>query len=104
MNKVKTKTKVDPHSIITLDGVMELIQNPRKLLWVNFKAGFVRGFAGVIGAALAIVFISFIALSRSTDFSIGKDIVPNNIIPVIPISIILLDINFFFFLSKLWIN
>ena len=59
MNKVKTKTKVDPHSIITLDGVMELIQNPRKLLWVNFKAGFVRGFAGAIGAALAIVFISF---------------------------------------------
>ena len=59
MSKDKAKTKVDPQSIISLDGVMELIQNPRKLLWVNFKAGFVRGFAGVIGAALAIVVVSF---------------------------------------------
>ena len=60
MHKDKPKIKVDPHSIISLDGVMELIQNPRKLLWVNFKAGFVRGFAGVIGAALAIVIITFL--------------------------------------------
>ena len=60
MHKDKPKAKVDPKNIISLDGVMELIQNPRKLLWVNFKAGFVRGFAGVIGAALAIVIITFL--------------------------------------------
>ncbi len=56
----KPKIKVDPKNIISLDGVMELIQNPRKLMWVNFKAGFMRGFAGVIGAALAIVLIGFL--------------------------------------------
>ena len=59
MDSNKPKVKIDPQDVISLDGVLELIQNPRKLAWVNFKAGFVRGFAGVVGAALAVVIIGF---------------------------------------------
>ena len=60
MEKREQKPSIDPNQVISLDGVLEMIHNPRKLAWVNFKAGFVRGFAGVVGAALAIVIITFL--------------------------------------------
>ncbi|MEI6581367.1 MAG: DUF5665 domain-containing protein [bacterium] len=50
--------QIKAEKIISLDGVMEILTNPKKLFWLNFKAGFVRGFAGVLGAALAIILIS----------------------------------------------
>lgn len=45
---------------VSLDTVAELLHNPRKLWWLNFKTGLTRGFAGVLGAALAIVIIGFL--------------------------------------------
>lgn len=52
--------KIQPEKLVSVDGVLEMVNNPKKLLWLNFKAGFVRGFAGVIGAAIAIVLIGFL--------------------------------------------
>ena len=36
-----------------LDSITELINNRRKLFWLNAKTGFARGFFGVIGAGVA---------------------------------------------------
>lgn len=52
--------KIAPEELISLDGVLEMIDNPKKLFWLNFKSGFVRGFAGIIGAAVAILLIGFL--------------------------------------------
>lgn len=52
-----------PHSIadaIGLDQINELLANQRKLTWMNIKVGMLRGFGGVIGAALAILIIGFL--------------------------------------------
>lgn len=46
--------------LLSLDAALELLQDRRKLFWLNFKAGFVRGFAGVIGAVLAILIIGYL--------------------------------------------
>lgn len=43
-----------------LDTLNELLHNKRKLLWLNIQTGFVRGVAGVLGAAIAIVLIGFL--------------------------------------------
>ncbi|MBI2798219.1 hypothetical protein HYX70_02875 [Candidatus Saccharibacteria bacterium] len=45
---------------LAFDQIAELLHNKRKLFWLNVKTGFVRGFAGVLGAALAIVVIGFL--------------------------------------------
>lgn len=45
---------------VGLDVVSELLSNNKKLWWLNFKTGLIRGFAGVLGAALAIVIIGFL--------------------------------------------
>ena len=60
---MSSKESSEPRAseVLSLDAVLELLQNPRKLFWLNFKAGFVRGFAGVIGAVLALVIIGFLA-------------------------------------------
>ena len=57
-DKAKTQP-IKAEKILSLDGIMEILANPRKLFWLNFKAGFVRGFAGIFGAALAIIIIGF---------------------------------------------
>lgn len=57
---MKQHNKIQPEKLVSVDGVLEMVNNPKKLLWLNFKAGFVRGFAGVIGAAIAIVLIGFL--------------------------------------------
>lgn len=43
-----------------LDSITELVNNKRKLFWLNAKTGFTRGFFGVIGAGIAVLFISFL--------------------------------------------
>lgn len=43
-----------------LDSIAELLNNKRKLFWLNAKTGFTRGFFGVIGAGVAVLFISFL--------------------------------------------
>lgn len=45
---------------LALDQINELIHDPKKLFWLNFKTGFVRGLGGVLGAAIAIVTIGFL--------------------------------------------
>lgn len=45
---------------VGLDVVSELLSNNKKLWWLNFKTGLIRGFAGVLGAAFAIVLIGFL--------------------------------------------
>lgn len=57
---MKEDNKIKPEKLVFLDGILELLNNPKKLMWLNFKTGFVRGFAGVIGAAIAIVLIGFL--------------------------------------------
>ncbi len=42
------------------DAINELLHKPAKLFWLNFRTGFTRGFAGVLGAAVAIVIIGFL--------------------------------------------
>ena len=55
MAKQKLKTED-----ISIDSVLELTQNPHKLAWINFKAGFLRGLGGILGAAVAVVLIGFL--------------------------------------------
>lgn len=43
-----------------LDSITELINNKRKLFWLNTTTGFTRGFFGVLGAAFAVVLIGFL--------------------------------------------
>lgn len=43
-----------------LDSIAELINNKRKLFWLNTTTGFTRGFFGVLGAAFAVVLIGFL--------------------------------------------
>jgi len=43
-----------------LDSITELINNKRKLFWLNTTTGFTRGFFGVLGAAFAAVLIGFL--------------------------------------------
>ncbi len=45
---------------VGLDVISELLSNNKKLWWLNFKTGLIRGFSGVIGAALAIVIIGLL--------------------------------------------
>ncbi len=57
----KTKTKTERATeLLSLDAALELIQDRRKLFWLNFKAGFVRGFAGALGAVIALVIIGYL--------------------------------------------
>lgn len=58
--KELTNTAEDIKKSLSFDAVVELIQSPWKLFWLNFKTGFVRGFAGVLGAAVAVVLIGFL--------------------------------------------
>ncbi len=43
-----------------LDSITEIINNKRKLFWLNMTTGFTRGFFGVLGAAFAAVLIGFL--------------------------------------------
>jgi hypothetical protein len=56
----KTKKSQSITDAIGLDQINELLANQRKLTWMNIKVGMLRGFGGVIGAALAILIIGFL--------------------------------------------
>jgi len=57
----KSETKTERATeLLSLDAALELIQDRRKLFWLNFKAGFVRGFAGALGAVIALVIIGYL--------------------------------------------
>lgn len=55
--KPSTAKLVEP---VGLETINELLGNNKKLWWLNFKTGLIRGFSGVLGAALAIVIIGFL--------------------------------------------
>lgn len=44
-------------SKVSFDDFIEMLNSPKRLAWLNFYTGFVRGLASVIGAAIAIVLI-----------------------------------------------
>ncbi len=58
MAKESQYKNISDQDLVSLDGILEILKNKKKLLWLNFKAGFVRGFAGVLGAAVAIVLVT----------------------------------------------
>ncbi len=45
---------------LALDAIAELLHSPRRLFWLNLKTGFIRGFGGVLGAAVAVVLIGIL--------------------------------------------
>lgn len=60
MPEEKHQTKVKPKMDLSFDAVLELIHKPGRIFWINFKAGFIRGFAGILGAAVAILLFGFL--------------------------------------------
>jgi hypothetical protein len=60
MPKAAKQDTVKVTDSIALDNINELLGNHKKLWWLNFKTGLIRGFSGVLGAALAIVIIGFL--------------------------------------------
>ena len=52
-----TKRIID---IASLDAINELLHSPKKLFWLNFNTGFIRGLASVLGAAVAILIIGLL--------------------------------------------
>lgn len=58
-NKSSSSAK-DLANALGLDEINELLKNKKKLWWLNFQTGFMRGFAGILGAAIAIVLIGFV--------------------------------------------
>ena len=63
MTTKSRNNKARATDVLSLDAVLELLRDPKKLFWLNFKAGFVRGFAGVMGAVLAILIIGYLVAS-----------------------------------------
>ena len=61
MTTKSRNNKARATDVLSLDAVLELLRDPKK--WLNFKAGFVRGFAGVMGAVLAILIIGYLVAS-----------------------------------------
>lgn len=58
-NKSSNSAK-DLSNTLGLDEINEFLKNKKKLWWLNFQTGFVRGFSSVLGAAIAIVLIGFV--------------------------------------------
>ena len=57
-----TKKKSDPNitDTLALDQINELLHNPKKLAWLNFSTGFIRGFAGLFGVITAVSLIALL--------------------------------------------
>ena len=60
MPKPANKDTAKVADSLGLDNINELLGDSKKLWWLNFKTGLIRGFGGVLGAALAIVIIGFL--------------------------------------------
>lgn len=57
--------KQDTSSVLDISGfdeVNELLHNRKKLFWLNFQTGLVRGAATAIGFAIAIVIIGYLVI------------------------------------------
>lgn len=57
MPKEGQKDNIEKKDLASLDSILDIVRDKKKLMWLNFKSGFVRGFAGVFGAAIAILII-----------------------------------------------
>lgn len=44
-------------SKVSMRDFVEMLNSPKRLAWLNFYTGFIRGLASVVGAAIAIVLI-----------------------------------------------
>jgi hypothetical protein len=44
-------------SKVSMRDFVEMLNSPKRLAWLNFYTGFIRGLAGVVGAAIAVVLI-----------------------------------------------
>ena len=68
VSKKPTKQVTDLDELKKVAGLfsatefVELLENRRKFAWLNFRAGIYRGVGGVVGAALAIVLISYLVV------------------------------------------
>lgn len=60
MPEEKHNSTIKPKTDISFDAVLELTNKPGKIFWINFKSGFVRGFAGIMGAGIAVLLIGFL--------------------------------------------
>jgi len=60
VNKQSPDANKEIIASLGLEQINELLGNKKKLWWLNFQTGFVRGFAGVLGAAVIIVLIGFL--------------------------------------------
>ena len=49
------KTAAKAGSKVGMNEFVELLNSPGRLTWLNLHTGFVRGFGGAIGAAVALV-------------------------------------------------
>ncbi len=58
--KQSAKNHPEITASLGLEQINELLGNKKKLWWLNFQTGFIRGFAGVLGAAVVIVLIGFL--------------------------------------------
>ena len=60
----KPKSSAQKHKEVAasvgFDAINDVLHNRKKLFWLNFQTGFVRGLAGVFGAAIAVVLIGFL--------------------------------------------
>lgn len=45
---------------VGMDEFIELLNSPRRLTWLNFHTGFVRGVGATVGAAVALVLLGLI--------------------------------------------
>ncbi len=59
-SKQSSKDNQEIVASLGLEQINELLGNKKKLWWLNFQTGFIRGFAGVLGAAVVIVLIGFL--------------------------------------------
>ncbi len=50
---------IEASKVVALEAAFEILKDKRKLFWINFSAGFIRGFAGVLGVAIAVVIIGY---------------------------------------------
>ncbi len=54
---------IEASKVVALEAAFEILKDKRKLFWLNFSGGFIRGFSGVLGAAIAVVIIGYAVAS-----------------------------------------
>jgi len=61
MPKPKNQIEQLQHSSrkLGVDELIEVLNSPKRLVWLNFYTGFMKGAGGVLGAAFMLVLIGF---------------------------------------------